>query len=144
GGSGGVSQRTGGLARPRVGGTPPPTEMVGACVSVWALLTRMDLGPPQLKVTVPPPFRAVTSAASVQEPGVPVPTTPPSGVPGPGGVALSVGGSAPISRSAGAASTVPRLDKAITMTRLKRRQGVMLPSLSVVIAPHPVEGCGRT
>ena len=32
--------------------------------------------PPQLKVTVPPPVRAVVSAAWVQLPGVPVPTTP--------------------------------------------------------------------
>jgi hypothetical protein len=34
--------------------------------------------PPQLKVTVPPPARAESSAASVQLAAVPLPTTPPA------------------------------------------------------------------
>jgi hypothetical protein len=55
--------------------TPLPSMTV-FCVIVFSLRTRIVFGPPQLKVTVPPPASAVVKAASVQLLGVPSPTTP--------------------------------------------------------------------
>src|SRR5437588_10596857 len=55
----------------------PTPSMVVVVVSVLADVMGIVTGPPpQLKVTLPPPVRAVLRAASVQLPAEPVPTTP--------------------------------------------------------------------
>src|SRR3954469_13505995 len=57
---------------------PPPSTVV-LMATVFVLVTVIVTGEgPQLKVTVPPPANAASSAASVQLSGVPVPTTPPA------------------------------------------------------------------
>src|SRR5271157_70552 len=43
---------------------------------ILGLVNVIVAGPPQSNVTAPPPAKAVVKAASVQLPGVPVPTTP--------------------------------------------------------------------
>src|SRR6185369_17000906 len=53
---------------------PPPSIVVAAVMVCW-LAIRMVHGPPQLKVTFPPPARASCNSASSHEPGVPSPTT---------------------------------------------------------------------
>src|SRR5438552_3635822 len=51
--------------------------MLVEAVMLWMAVRVMLTGlAPQLKVTAPPPLSAVLKAASVQEPGVPLPTTP--------------------------------------------------------------------
>src|SRR5262245_45759036 len=55
---------------------PPPSRMVSLSMgSSCSALSRMVAGPPQLKVMTPPARTAPANACSVQEAGVPEPTT---------------------------------------------------------------------
>ncbi len=51
----------------------------GAAEIVFVDVIAIVAGPPHENVTTPPPVSAALSAASVQEPGVPLPTTPAAG-----------------------------------------------------------------
>ncbi|MBK7181377.1 MAG: hypothetical protein IPH82_30070 [Chloroflexi bacterium] len=55
---------------------PPPSIVVSVVMVCTAVGVMVCGAGPQLNVTVPPPLRAVVSAAAVQLAGVPLPTTP--------------------------------------------------------------------
>src|SRR5437016_4123267 len=54
----------------------PPSIVVLSEICFTEVIGMVFAAAPQLKVTVPPPARAKLSAVSVQDAGVPVPTTP--------------------------------------------------------------------